>query len=321
MLTVQSKILRLGLLIPFIFISSFGITQTTTNSLYFMRGVPQQYQVNPAFQPECNKFFGLPGLSPLIVKVQNSPFALKDVVYYNKELDSLITFLHPLGDKQAFLALLNDNNFLNAELFINMASMGFRLNKMYFTFDITERILTQLTYPDDYIRLPIFGPDSGMVYDFNNFGLDINVFNEISMGISRKIGDKLTIGVRGKLMLGQVNLNTKLFDVTLSTNENSWLLHSNISLNTSAPYLADYVSLASMAPIDIILGKMDSIDIGNPTPEEIKNMVINPKNFGLGFDIGADYRVTDWLQVSASIIDLGRIKWRNKPSKPGRLHF
>ena len=317
MQTAKFRFLRLGFFIPLILVSSIGMAQTT-NSLYFMRGVPQNYQVNPAFQPECNKFFGLPGLSPLTVKIQNSPFALNDAVYYNKEIDSLITFLHPLADKNAFLALLNENNFLNAELSVNLASMGFRAKKMYFTFDVTERVLTQFSYPDAFIRLPIFGPDSGRVYDFNSFGLNFSVFNEFSIGISRKIDDKLTIGIRAKMLFGQANLQTELFDLTLSTNENSWPLHSNIRINTSSHSLiADEFPLVSMAPIDSIMDIIDDVVnsfdsrlAGYDTFSDFMNLAL-PKNLGLGLDIGADYRVTDWLQVSASIIDIGRIKWKS----------
>jgi hypothetical protein len=112
-------------------------------------------------------------------------------------------------------------------------------------------------------------------------------------------------------MLGQASLNTELFDVTFATGETTWPLHTNISLNTSTPYLADYMTFASLAPLDVILDKMDNFDIENPTPGEIRNMIINPKNFGLGLDLGVDYRFNKWLQVSASVIDIGRIKWRS----------
>ncbi len=305
------KFIRLRFILPLIFVSSLGMAQIT-NTMFYMRGVPQRYQINPAFQPECNFFLGLPGLSPFQAKVQNSPFALNDAIYYNSQLDSLITFLHPLGDKDAFLSLLKETNFINSEVSASIASFGFKSNNLYFTFDINERVFAQFSYPDDYIRLPIIGPDSGMVYDFNNFAMDFTALNEISMGVSRKFGDRLTIGIRGKILLGQANLVTKLFDVTFSANETAWPLHTDISLNTSSPYLADYVKVAANAPLDLVFGNIDSMsNIDTPSLNELRKMALNPKNFGLGLDIGADYRVNDWLQVSASIIDLGRMSWNS----------
>ena len=302
--------LKLKLIIP-LFLFTFSVLAQIPNSLYFMKGVPQIYQINPAFQPESNFFIGIPGISPLQIKLQNSPFALKDVVYYNEEIDSLITFLHPLGDKQKFLGLLNETNFISTEVAMGLISFGFRAKDLYFTFDVNERIFAQLSYPDDYIRLPIIGPDSGRQYDFNSFGMDFKALIELAMGVSKKFGDKLTVGIRGKILLGQANLNTQKFDVAFATGETSWPLHTDISLNTSAPYLADYMKTLALAPLDIVIGGLDSMEINTPTVKEITNMALNPKNFGLGFDIGADYIVNDWLQVSASIIDIGRIGWKS----------
>jgi hypothetical protein len=33
------------------------------NTLFYLQGAPQRYFINPASQPECNFFFGTPGLS------------------------------------------------------------------------------------------------------------------------------------------------------------------------------------------------------------------------------------------------------------------
>ena len=67
------------------------------NSMYFMKGVPQSYHVNPAYQPDCNTFIGLPGLSPLKLETSSSSLSLEDVIQYDPELDSLVFFLHPNG--------------------------------------------------------------------------------------------------------------------------------------------------------------------------------------------------------------------------------
>jgi hypothetical protein len=305
---VKNNGLKIFLLL--LFIPAFGLAQMP-NTLFFMRGTPQRYQINPAFQPECNFFIGLPGVSPAQLKIQNSPFALKDVVYYDDEIDSLITFLHPRGDKEAFLALLKETNFINTEVSVSLGSFGFRSKNLFFTFDISERLFAQVSYPDDYIRLPIIGPDEGTTYDFNNFAVDLTALNELSMGVSTKLGDRLTIGVRGKLLFGQANFNTELFDVTFSASETEWPLHTDISFNSSSPYLTDYVELIANAPLDLVFGGLDDMDIEEPTIKEIRKMALNTKNLGLGLDIGADYRINEWLQVSASVVDIGRIKWNN----------
>ena len=72
-----------------------------SNTIYFMNGVPQSYMVNPATQPRCNAFLGLPSSSPLQFHIENSGFSFGDVVFPMG--DSLITFLHRNADKDKFL--------------------------------------------------------------------------------------------------------------------------------------------------------------------------------------------------------------------------
>lgn len=302
---------RFLLLVSFFFIlsnpRSFG---QEVNSFYFMKGIPQSYQINPAFQPGCNFFLGLPGLAPLKVQTSNSSFGLGDVIQYSSRIDSLVSFLHPDGiGGEEFLNRLDEENSIHAEFSTSLASFGFRIEDMYFTFDIRERMDLRMDYSDDYLRLPIIGPDSGQFFDMN-MGFDMTAMNEFSMGASKQFGD-LTIGVRGKLLFGQANITSDKFNMTLSTDEEIWRIKNDISVNTSAPYLIDYINFAVDAPLETIFGDIEDFDPEVPTPGEIIGMAINPRNFGLALDIGADYRMYDWLQLSASIVDFGSIKWKD----------
>ena len=301
----------------FIILTAFSFTISMhaqdANSFYFMRGVPQNYQVNPAFQPDCNFFLGLPGLAPLKLNLNNSGFALGDVLQYSDNLDSLVLFLHPdgIGDEE-FLNRLDENNTISAEFSTSLASFGFRAGKSYISFDIRERMDLRMNYNRDYLRLPLVGPDSGQFYDMG-MGLNFSLMNELSMGVSRKFGDRLTVGLRGKILLGQANLNTERFDLTLSTNEDIWKVNNDISFNASLPYFVDYdyITFAYLAPIKLLFGDYEDFDPPSPSVDEIVNMAVNPKNIGLGLDLGVDFRMTDRLQLSASIVDLGSIRWKD----------
>lgn len=280
------------------------------NSFYFMKGVPQIYQINPAFQPECNFFLGLPGLAPTMVKTSNS-FTLGDLLEYNDEIDSLIFFLHPLGKgEEAFLNALDDQNHFITEISTSLASFGFRYEELYFTFDIRERASFRMDYSKDYLRFPVVGPDNDQFFDMD-LGIDISLMNEFSMGVSHKLTDGLTVGLRGKLLFGQANARTERFDLTVATSEDVWNVHNDISINTSAPYLIDYINFAVAAPLELITGDLEDFDLDTPSAGEITRLVVNPRNFGLALDLGVDYRLYDWLQLSASIVDFGSVKWKD----------
>ena len=191
-----------NIILPVILVILSGLSLVSysqqANTLYFMKGVPQIYKVNPAFQPECNSFLGLPGLAPLHVRLENSPFALSDVFTYDESIDSLITFLHPLADSEAFLSLLKDKNLINTEIGSSLISFGFRANNAFLSFDITQRASSRTVYPDDLLTLPVYGPDSTWHYDFNHFGIHASAWIEYALGFSYNLSDKLSIGWRGK---------------------------------------------------------------------------------------------------------------------------
>ncbi len=282
-----------------------------SNTMFFMHGVPQRYQINPAFHSECNSFIGLPIMAPLQVQAKNSAFGLTDVLEYNPQIDSLVSFLHPLAIKnsqESFLALLRNKNSFESEVTLGIASFGFKSKNWdtWFSFDINQRIQARVGYPADLARLPLIGPDSALFFDLNGLGVDLTSFTELAMGISQQIGEKLTVGIRGKLLFGQANLQTKRFDMKLETSEELWKVHSDLLVNASLPFL------------DFAYDSEGMVDLENSDLKEdgeLKNdlfrLILNPENFGLGLDIGADFKATNWLQVSASLVDLGSIKWKD----------
>ncbi len=302
----KQSIFRLTVAGFFLFTVLPGFSQLT-NTLYFMKGVPQVYQVNPAFQPGCKFFIGLPGLSPLQVRVQNQPLVLNDILYYNNEEGKLITFMHPLGDKEAFLNALNKRNYLNADVGVPIASFGFGnpSDGRFFAFDITQRILTNVSYPKDLFTLPIYGPDSAMNFDFSGLGVNAMSYTELGMNYSQKIGDMITVGVRGKILVGQANLSFSKFDVSLATGEESWLVNSDVQIDATLPFLD--VKYDEDGMIDF-----ENTDIIADIEKKIPQLVFNPKNVGLALDFGVDVKPMDWLQVSASVIDFGSIRWKDE---------
>lgn len=293
-------------------ISVFSISQVRAqdaNTMYYMRGVPQVYQTNPAIQPDCNFFLGLPGLAPLKIQARNS-FGLTDVLQYDSSIDSLITFLHPNWEGPDLLDVLKESNLISTEFSTSLASFGFRRNNTFISYDIRERMSLNMNYSRDFVRFPIEGPTDGNIYDLN-LGIDMSLFNEWSMAISQKFGDRLTIGVRGKLLFGQANLNTESLNIHLESGIDQYNVQNDISIKTSSPYLTDYVEFATAAPIATIADDIENFDVPEPDVDEIMKMAINPENFGLAMDVGVDFRLYDWLQLNASVVDFGSIKWKS----------
>lgn len=282
----------------------------TQNSLYFMNGIPQANRINPARKLDCGFYIGIPILSPISTQISSDPLVYEDVIYPHPTEDSLITFLHPLGDQEAFLDKLKPLNVLLADTRVSVLSIGFGTEVGFFTLDLTTRAEATLYFPGDMARLVLEGADEGGVYNMDGMGPDFSGFDEIAAGWSLDLGSKWTIGVRGKALFGFGDLSATNSEFEVSTSEELWNIQADIEYNASLPF-AEVVYDEDGMIEDIIIED----DISSTRPGAIFKEAFNIKNFGLGLDLGVDFRPTDSWLLSASILDLGYIHWTDEVHK------
>lgn len=296
--------------IGLLFGAFFQVTAQPSNSLYFMHGVPQSIRINPARQPECTFYFGIPALSPLSSQVTSNSLAFDDVIYPHPTEDSLITFLHPLGDQQAFLNKLKPINLLVTDVGTTLFSIGFLTGAGFFSLDITSRAEADIYLPGDLPRLILEGADDGRTYTLDGIGADLTGFDDISVGWSGAIGKSWHIGVRGKALFGFGNLTTTRSRLAVTTSEEAWNIRSDMEVNASLPFAEVTYNEDGMIE-DIVIDE----DQFNLNPSSIARQAFNTRNFGLGVDLGVDFRPTDRWLISASVLDLGYIRWTDEVHK------
>jgi len=277
-----------------------------TNSLFFMPGVPQANRVNPAIQPQCNFYLGFPGAAPLRFELASSTLAYQDIFHYDSGLDSLITFLHPNSDKQAFLNLMKPVNFVASDIGTSLFSLGFRAGGNFFSVDVTTRVDGNIYYPGDLFNLLIEGAHENQTYTLDGLAPDVSVFDEISVGWSRKILYNLDIGARAKFLFGVGDLASKYSEINVTTSQDRWTLQSDMLLNASLPFAeVKYDEEGNIS--DIIIDE----NLKKPDPSLISHYMFNFKNFGFAADLGVNYRPIENLVISASLSDLGFISWKD----------
>ena len=277
------------------------------NSLYFMQGVPQSNRVNPAHRPNCGFYIGIPGLAPARMEISSSSVAYGDIIYPHPTEDSLITFLHPLADKQAFIDLLKPLNYVISDLGSALITFGFDTEVGFFSMDVGTRVDGSIYYPGDMARLILNGTEEGETYQFDGAALDLSAFDEITLGWSGEIVRNLRLGVHGKLLFGVGNLATTQSQLELTTSEDVWNIRSDMMLNASLPFAeVQYDQDGNVE--DVVLKE----DIENFNAWKLPKYMFNARNFGLGVDIGINYRPIHELLVSASVMDIGYIRWKDE---------
>lgn len=289
MLTMR-KIFSLGL---FVLATITAFTQQDL-VMYHMNAVPQSQYVNPAWAPETRINIGLPVISSLYLRHENTIYNPFHMFETNGSNTTFRT--------DHFLEKLRDRNYLGVDLGIDLLSVGLKLqDRHYVSFAMRERAQARLTLPRDFLALPFDGnadfdihPDGTL--DFTDYRVNMTHYREYALGWQIDWNDQWNFGARLKLLYGMENIDTKASTITWNTDPETWDW-------TFAGEMDVYTSgFATVA---------DSID-GNSDLEndEFSEYLFKRKNWGLGLDLGAEYQVNEKLAVSASITDLGYIKWK-----------
>lgn len=282
----------IALLLVFLFQSSFN-AQNNFSFYGGMQNMPQAHNYNPAFNSKNRINFSI-GTGMHSIGISNSGFTLKDLLVTRPQDDSLVFSPSTAVSKMAKL------NFLDFNLQNEIFSMGLRVRKMYFSVGLLNRMDFQFAYPKDFFLLMTEGNGGSLLgqrADMDGLGLNINSYLELAFGANRSFGEKLKVGARVKLLAGVANVSTKKSVLGLTTNATTYdlTLDGELDLRTSGL-------------------SFDSLSY-DPTT------ALSARNKGLAFDFGATYQLTEKLLLSASILDLGSIKWTQNINNYTRSSF
>ena len=275
-----------------------------SNTMYYQSGPPQAYWLNPATQPICNVFVGIPVLNNLYVETYNTGALIADMLWNAEYTSDVLHPLHPDANLDDFLANFNDENEFLADLYISPISFGFRIKDMYFTFDVTSRSKLEYYYPYDLVSFALKGNQNNTTYNFNSLGLSLSEHMEFGLGVSRKFADMFTIGIRPKLLTGLATIHSTDNSISLFTSTEEWVFESQLEMQMAVSGLNIPVNEE---------GNFDpsgefSFDSTLSSASDFRELAFRNKGFGI--DIGAHVEVLEGLTLSASVLDLGFIKWK-----------
>ena len=267
------------------FLISFLVFQGFSNAfaqqnflIYNMNFLPQSTYFNSSSLPNERFYLGFPMVSNSSVNVFNSGFKYKDLITRTND--------GAYYDFNNVINKLSKENFFLTDVSTDLLSFGLRTKKNYFMFNVTEKVDFRFGYSKQFLDLLWNGngPTIGETQEFN-FALDLSHYREYGLYYARQINSKLNAGVRLKYLYGMENISTNRNTVTLLTDPSTYDITatSNLNINSAGFSVIDYKNLS--------------------------NYAFKKNNRGWGLDLGADYRITEKIGVSASITNIGFIKW------------
>lgn len=267
-------------------------------SSYFMQTSHLRHEMNPALLDTAYMTIPLIGGNINIGTTGNVGAA--NFIYkmkpgwqgYGRGGRTMTTFMHPEVNAADFLDDLKDNNRLGVYLKYNLASVAFKGFKGMNLIELNLRSATNVSLPKELFA---FMKEAGNKesYDIEDIGMRTENYMELALGHSHKIGSKWTVGGKIKFLIGVAYADFKADKLHVQMQDDQWAITGKPQL--SAAILKSNFTYEKDDPTRKIDG-LDDVSFGLP-------------GFGLAFDLGATYKVTDDLTVSAAVTDLGFISW------------
>lgn len=263
----------------------------TAKSAYFMEGTFHNTMLNPAMKPERN-FISFPAFGNMGLSV-NSNAGLTDFLYPHGN-NELVTFMHSSVDANDFLSGLPSTTKIGMNLDMTLFALGFKAWGGYNTFNVTLRSQTNVKLPKGLFEFMKLGLSRDH-YSFSGIGVNSMNYAALSIGHSREVIKNLRVGANLKYLIGLGYADFNVDKMNLTLQNDVWE--------------AQALATGTLATFGEPSWKLDKDGLIEDVDVELNGL----SSSGFAVDLGATYDCKDFvdgLKLSASVVDLGFIKWK-----------
>jgi Family of unknown function (DUF5723) len=250
------------------------------------------YSINPALGSQDVKFaFGLPSLQ----LDMNNTFKISDLL----EKSGSTTF----ADLNKFANNLSDKNHLSLAATAQLGHLGIRIKGIYFSVGAELFSNTEATFSNQALKVFLDGNRAYPNVVLNEGNFYHQSFMTTYLGASRTfLNDKLSIGIRAKRLSGIGHLETEKLNVSVQTDLNSNPIYA-LQIKTDMTAKAGGIFATVFNAVNDAT-KMTTLATDLPA-----NAMTGT---GLGFDLGVSYKINPKINVSASLINIGSLSWKQE---------
>ncbi len=183
---------------------------------------------------------------------------------------------------------------------IPILNVGYNTKIGSFNFSIKDNMQIMSDIKEEFSDFLLNTSERSIVLNsLQSFPASAMHYREFSLGYAKEIiENKLTIGLRAKLYFGKFSMNSDVKGEVVQKGENYYLQsHDMVKLSFPVKIITDADSILRS------ISTSDGFSVGN--------YLMNSGNTGAGFDLGFTYKINHDLVLSASVVDVGKINWRN----------
>ncbi|MBX7124531.1 MAG: hypothetical protein K1X47_02475 [Cyclobacteriaceae bacterium] len=260
-----------------------AIWAQTEGTLTLMNSLPQVVYTNPAAVPRYRFSLGLPG-SSLLFSYTNNGFSYSDMV---KTQNGVVT-----ADLNKFNNALKPRNYITMAAQADLFRFSLKVSpRFYLTVNATAKAYNRLMIPKDLMSIFINGNvqfiGSSAVISPR---IESTTMLETGFGGAYTVNKNLRVGARIKILKGVSNITTQSANLNIAVAPDNYAVTATADLDVRSSGIYNF--------------SQSNFDFGNSYKDYLSNN-------GYAFDLGATYRLFDRLNLGASLLDIGSIKWSN----------
>jgi Family of unknown function (DUF5723) len=281
----KSRLCLVVLAQAFICALAFPLFAQRNLTIYQLHANAQNYNLNPGRIPLNRINIGLPLLSNLGGNLSSSGFRWGD---FQRDTTPEGLTRNPIKN---FLDILDQDNLVYADATVNLLDLGMRLGKKnYVQLYAADQASVQFSYPRTLAEMLFNVGENKQVartYDIQSLRMSGLHFRSYGLGFSHQFNPKFSAGLRAKYLQGISNIQ---------------------SYNDSMRFTSDkddrYFG---------VLGNLSFYGSGLAMYRNSKSLFIPSQgNSGFSFDLGMHWSMSEKLDFSASVVNLGSITWNKK---------
>jgi len=301
----------------FLLTLTYAVSAQEFKTGYFLDNYTYGYRINPAAPIEGDPytFFSI-GVGNITSEVHTN-FPFSSVISNAKDGSGLVLPLLNNGYSESeILASLEPFNNLQMNNSVNLITFGHQGYESRWSVEINLRNDSYLSLPSDFfsfVKRGLAGLASGEyndIYKFDGLHMDTNLYTELAVGYTAKIGDKVTIGGRVKGLMGfaAVNADWNLDIGPGATKDVN--LDTDADINASAPILESVFATYSEGGKSYYDLEQTYGNLGKLSVPDVKSL-IGSYGIGAALDLGVTVEPVSGLTLSASVNDLGLMSWKS----------
>ncbi len=260
--------------------------------LYGFSEIPQSLLLNPGGEVKNNWYFGIPLLSHIHTQAGSSGISIYDV--FAKDGRDFNAKLRTAVYK------LKSTDFITANQQLEVFSGGFAYGPSYekdkyISFGMYIETDMIAYFPKDYSILAYEGNHNNInrMFNLGHASFSANVVSTFHFGFNKKINERLTAGIRGKIY-------SSILDVSSVNNEGTFI--TTPGTNNIYNHLFNF-------DLELHTSGIESFSDSNDRGSNFIKRAILGGDLGLGFDVGFTYKPTKQWTVDGSLLDVGFISY------------